>query len=252
MSDCQALSVLLSVFQEKPGKNHQNGLWVWFIDQRMNPPSGEAARIGPALKEARLARNMSQRDLATLAGVSHGYISLVEKEHIRRPSEHKLSLLLDALGFETVESVLQAYPLPSNPEPTAVERSYIDNNVSGRLAELRPREAALLPIYRWGAGGDPRDDEHSPNPDRYEYSPLGRETLIGPRGFGVAVRGESMADRNLHDGDVAWINPDRPYHHGALVLVGDGDGLAIVAYDSDVSRAVIGPVVWITRGFPPA
>jgi SOS-response transcriptional repressor LexA/transcriptional regulator with XRE-family HTH domain len=99
-------------------------------------------------------------------------------------------------------------------------------NVVGSLEQLRGVGARPLPIFRWGACGDPRDLDSPPDPDRLEYPPPGRETLIGPHGFGVVVKGDSMAGRGIFDGDVVWVNPERPYGVGKVVLalVSDVDG----------------------------
>jgi SOS-response transcriptional repressor LexA len=143
--------------------------------------------------------------------------------------------------------------------------------VLGSLEQLRGAGARPLPIFRWGACGDPRDQESPPDPDRLEYPPPGRETLIGPHGFGVVVKGDSMAGRGIFDGDVVWVNPERPYGVGKVVLalvsdVGDEPaGMVVKTYartevgDCLLSETtggrtpvvcrefkVIGPVVGIT------
>ena len=99
-------------------------------------------------------------------------------------------------------------------------------NVVGSLESLRGHAAQLLPVFRWGSCGDPRDRESPPDPDHLEYPPPGRESLIGPHGFGVMVKGDSMAARGIYDGDVVWVNPDRPYQIGKVVLalVSDASG----------------------------
>jgi SOS-response transcriptional repressor LexA len=145
------------------------------------------------------------------------------------------------------------------------------------VTPLEQRDAGVrrLPIYRWGSLGDPRDRESPPDPDRLDYPPLGRESLIGPNGFGVEVRGESMVARGLHDGYVVWVNPDRPYRLGGVVLAmvddGEDSGMVVKTFghtevgdcllsetESGKSTVVcrefriIGPVVWIQpAGFPP-
>jgi SOS-response transcriptional repressor LexA len=94
--------------------------------------------------------------------------------------------------------------------------------------------------------------------------------LIGSNGFGVVVKGESMAARGIHDGDVVWVNPERAYAVGKVVLalasdVGGEGGMVVKTYartevgDCLVSETengrsplvcrefkVIGPVVGIT------
>jgi SOS-response transcriptional repressor LexA len=144
-------------------------------------------------------------------------------------------------------------------------------NVAGALDQLRTAGARPLPIFRWGSCGDPRDRESPPDPDRLEFPPPGREMLIGPNGFGVVVKGESMAGRGIHEGDVVWVNPDRPYQLNKVVLalVSDASGesgMVVKTYGrSDVGECllsepepgvrstvvcqefhVIGPVVGIT------
>ena len=99
-------------------------------------------------------------------------------------------------------------------------------NVVGAVDQLRSATARPLPIFLWGSCGDPRDRESPPDPDHLEYPPPGRETLVGASGFGVVVKGESMAGRGIHEGDVVWVNPDRPYQIGKVVLalVSDSSG----------------------------
>ncbi len=51
---------------------------------------------GRAIRLARVARGMSQKDLAADAGVTNTYLSLIEKEH-RTPSLDKLEAIARAL-----------------------------------------------------------------------------------------------------------------------------------------------------------
>ena len=143
-------------------------------------------------------------------------------------------------------------------------------NVLGGLEQLRPAGARPLPVFRWGSCGDPRDRESPPDPDHLEYPPAGRDTLIGPSGFGVVVKGESMAGRGIGDGDIVWVNPERPYQLGKVVLalvsdVNGAAGMVVKTYaHTDVGECllsetasgrspvvcrefkIIGPVVGIT------
>lgn len=62
------------------------------------PPNSEAAeRLAAFLVERRKARNLSQESLAALLGVSHGYVSHVEKGRraISNDMEEKLCKVLD-------------------------------------------------------------------------------------------------------------------------------------------------------------
>ena len=90
-----------------------------------------------------------------------------------------------------------------------------------------------------------------------------RSELIGPRGFGVEVRGESLADHDIHDGDEAWVNPDLPVEDGHLVLVRMWDvdtEVGMMIQPSPIAPSALsghryeglGVVVWIQpAGFAP-
>ena len=100
--------------------------------------------------------------------------------------------------------------------------------------------------------------------------------MVGGRGFGVVVRGNSMNNWRIDDGNIVWINPDQPIRYGVPVLArivnGDGDqGMVVKVYTrigdrdclmSDNSEygttpvvcdefKVIGPVVWVEEGHAP-
>jgi hypothetical protein len=114
-------------------------------------------------------------------------------------------------------------------------------------------------------------------PDLLKRPPADREHLIGPNGFAVDIRGNSMVAANLHDGDVCWVNSDRPYRSGELVLalvanVEGDDGLVVKTYVRSEDGAgclqseplegpsiltcrefsIVGPVVAIQRWLKPA
>jgi SOS-response transcriptional repressor LexA/transcriptional regulator with XRE-family HTH domain len=155
-------------------------------------------------------------------------------------------------------------------EPRSGSALVVAANVLGSLDQLRQPGAQPLPVFRWGSCGDPRDRESPPDPDHLEFPPPGRETLIGPNGFGVMVKGDSMAGRGIDDGDVVWVNPDRAYQIGKVVLalvsdVGGDAGMVVKTYartevgeclvsETAAGRSpvvcrefkIIGPVVGIT------
>jgi len=149
--------------------------------------------------------------------------------------------------------------------------------VEGRLEDLRSSEATLLPVYRWGACGDPLNVESAPDPEALEYAPIGKELLVGRRGFGVRVMGKSMINRRIDDGDTVWINPDKPCRIGRPVLARVWDleeretGMAIKVLKNSQEGTLwgdgedeegrnpvlcsrfqlIGPVVWVSpKGYP--
>ncbi|MBV9546258.1 MAG: hypothetical protein JOY61_17955, partial [Chloroflexi bacterium] len=134
------------------------------------------------------------------------------------------SIATRSIATRPPETRAQSTPLRADgapPRPNAA-------NVLGAIDQVRAPSARPLPVFRWGSCGDPRDRESPPDPDRLEFPPPGREMLIGPNGFGVVVKGESMAGRGIHEGDVVWVNPDRPRQLGKVVLalVSDENGAA--------------------------
>jgi transcriptional regulator with XRE-family HTH domain/SOS-response transcriptional repressor LexA len=282
-----------------------------------DPATLDPHALGQRIATLRHANGWSQRRLAEAAGVSHGYIALLELGRLPSPGKFRLDAVARALNVRTSDALLAASPIRSETvsidpdsgdlavrellapldkgsepasqardvradgrsrdqdygspeplvpeslsrEPLALEASPDDGsartsptppaqawrsaesplprptselsvaqggNVLGSVEQLRSVGARPLPVFRWGACGDPRDQLSPPDPDRLEYPPPGRETLIGSSGFGVVVKGDSMAGRGIHDGDVVWVNPERAYGLGKVVLalVSDVDGEA--------------------------
>ena len=215
----------------------------------------DASRLGRRIATLRRASGWSQRRLAEAAGVSHGYIALLELGRLPSPGKFRLDAVARALNLRTADALLApALPYAEPPPGGLAPFRYAadearsrtsrpaDNarpptnapagsarplaNVVGSLDQLRSPTAHLLPVFRWGSCGDPRDRESPPDPDHLEYPPPGRESLIGPHGFGVMVKGDSMAARGIYDGDVVWVNPERAYQLGKVVLalVSDASG----------------------------
>src|SRR5438132_9123575 len=222
--------------------------------------------LGQRIATLRRASGWSQRRLAEAAGVSHGYIALLELGRLPSPGKFRLDAVARALNLRTSDALLATVAAAVIKRPEPIETV----NVLGGLEQLRPAGARPLPVFRWGSCGDPRDRESPPDPDHLEYPPAGRDTLIGPSGFGVVVKGESMAGRGIGDGDIVWVNPERAYQIGKVVLALVSDvtgeaGMVVKTYaHTDVGECllsetasgrshvvcrefkIIGPVVGIT------
>lgn len=228
--------------------------------------------FGERLKELRDSRRLTQDVLASQVGVSRQTISNWETG-TSAPNAVDLPLLAQALGV-TVARLYGDEPATIRPAGIGSE-DRLGLNVVGRTDELRTPGVQPLPVYRWGSLGDPRDRESAPYPDRMDYPPLGRERLVGPNGFGVDVKGDSMEGRGIRDGDTCWVNPDKPYRLGDVVLASvdaEGEsGMVVKTYaHTDVGDClmsdgasgkstviceqfrIIGPVVLVSpRPFPP-
>src|SRR6266545_699600 len=143
--------------------------------------------LGQRIASLRRAHGWSQRRLAEASGVSHGYIAQLELGRLPSPSKMRLDAVARALQLRTADGLLSA---AQHPEHVAEPAHLPTHNVVAPVEQLRPLDARLLPVFRWGSCGDPRDRESPPDPDHLEFPPPGRETLIGPNGFGVMVKGE--------------------------------------------------------------
>lgn len=245
----------------------------------------QAHQLGEKIRELRLARDLSQEQLGARSGVPAGTISRIESGVTTSPGYSTLGKIATALGFDTVDHMLGLRNTASDAEtrfklakPDELEPPA--NRFNAQLVDDTTRDPSVkrLPIYRWGAAGDPRRVESAPDPDRLDYPPLGRESLIGPRGFAVDVKGDSLSKRNIQDGDTVWCNPDAPLRVGRIVVArcwteneettgivvkvwSNRNGREVLHSDSEGKEGsfaadcarfeVIGPVVWVTRGFPP-
>ena len=65
----------------------------------MNIPEGEAMEIGKKLKELRIAKNLTQEELADRAELSKGFISQLERD-LTSPSIATLVDILQCLGTD--------------------------------------------------------------------------------------------------------------------------------------------------------
>lgn len=239
------------------------------------------------LREARERRGWSRHRLAVEAGVTTSTIWRMEKGDTE-PQALSKTKVLRALGFSDEHTFLNQPTLVGLAVGRASTLGVLNAvgprwgsvmpNVEGRLDDLRGPEATLLPIYRWGACGDPLNVESAPDPEELDYPPLGKERLVGPRGFGLKVKGRSMINRRIDDGDICWVNPDKPCRVGRPVLArvwdvdGDETGMVIKVLKSNLEGVLwgdgegedgcnpvlcsryelIAPVVWVApRGYPP-
>lgn len=96
-------------------------------------------RFGDRLRELRIAKNMSQRSLAGVVGVSHTYVSKVETGHLDFgdfPSEGLIRKLAEALSADEDELLLLAEKVPERIRRRIIERP----EVFRKLAALNDRE----------------------------------------------------------------------------------------------------------------
>src|SRR5215467_15206513 len=114
----------------------------------LTPSPSEAHRLGRTIAGLRRANGWSQRRLAEAAGVSHGYIALLELGRLPSPGKFRLDAVARALNLRTADALLApALPLPEllprgveNPRQAVDSAQPVTNlvgNVVGSLEHLR-------------------------------------------------------------------------------------------------------------------
>lgn len=152
-------------------------------------------------------QGLTQRELAERVGISESHVS-------------KMLSLRRGVSLERLRDFARVLGV------TAGQIMLGGESYRPELLEEPPRRAPQaistepLPVYRYAAAGDPidPDPEGRPTPVTFATPPLDKLALVGPRGFGVLVRGTSMTKRNIRPGDVVWVNPDmRPLRDWPVV-----------------------------------
>lgn len=118
-------------------------------------PADPGFNVGGRLRQLRLARGLSQRELARRAGVTNSTVSLIEQNSVS-PSVSSLKKLLDALPVSI--STFFAGEEPSAPQAfyRAEELTEIgDGRLSFRLVAARQAERSMSIIHeRYPPGAD--------------------------------------------------------------------------------------------------
>lgn len=237
----------------------------------MNSPN---LHLGLRLYALRKQAKLSQQEVADRAGLNVAAVSRLERgvnKATRFATYQKLASVFGVPVEYLTDPVDDTVRLTQPAEASSPRTGRYSGGIHSAPADAirRAGGATLLPVYRWGSAGDPRDNESSPYPDHEEFPPPGRESLVGPRGFGVMVKGDSMIMHGLNDGDTVWVNPDRTARGGDIVVARvwwpDGsEGMVVKMLSVSQDRLifppneepsdfrVIGPVVVAARYFQPA
>lgn len=92
-------------------------------------------RFGEKIKDLRKAKNLGQRALAKMIGVSHTYVSKIENEKLDfgdYPSEELIRKIADALDADVDELLMLAKKIPEQIKTRVLERP----EVFRKIAEL--------------------------------------------------------------------------------------------------------------------
>lgn len=167
--------------------------------------------LGEYIKQYRERKQLSQRQFAEKAGVSNGYIAMIERNtnpgtgNPLTPSLPKLRLIASAMGMTVHELCLSI-------DDTAVDLGLSSSLPTGALSITTQRIPLLGTIH---AGEPTFADE-----DFESYVEVGANIRCD---FALRVVGDSMINARIMDGDIVFIRQQDTVNDGeiAAVLIDD-------------------------------
>jgi SOS-response transcriptional repressor LexA len=197
------------------------------------------ARIGQLVRNLRLRRGLSQFDLASASGINNSYLSRIENGE-RRPSPKILKKFAELLQYPYDELIVASGILSEDfvrsvPMP-AQRTSGLDPTTEALrqlIATIQPNSVQAAGMPRGTRRGVPVFDtvpagllKEANVVEAYadlEQLVLTEEELaFDPRAFAMVIKGDSMKDAGILDGDVIIVSP------GSNVVSGD---IAVVQVD---------------------
>ncbi len=159
-------------------------------------------KIGEIIKEKRLKKDLSYRELANLIGVSHGTIRNIE-EGKTNPSLDVLYKICRGLLIDMEELLRETGYLPQNIVPMK------------RVGRVKK-----IPVISWVMAGKWHEvcDSFSENDvDDWIETDLKGENL-----FALRVKGDSM-EPEFHDGEIIIVNPNLEARPGDFIVIRNED-----------------------------
>lgn len=159
-------------------------------------------KVGKYIKDSRQQKDLSQRDLADLTGISFSYVSALERgKHI--PSRDKLIKLAEVLNLDQDKLfTLAGY---------ATGTIYTNNNVDS----LPVNEVLKLPVIGSVKAG--------PNGLAFEeyigYESVDQDDISGGNYFYLKVKGDSMINDGILPGDYVLVREQNDIDYGELAIV---------------------------------
>ena len=111
-------------------------------------------QFGPTVKQLRLEKGLSQKDLAKAVGIDFGYLSNIERSKVKPPSGDVVLRIAKELGVDKDELLVLARRVPSDIEPIITQGPYVPrvlrrakglsqqdwNKISDFIQELKSKE----------------------------------------------------------------------------------------------------------------
>lgn len=192
--------------------------------------------IGILIRNLRISKGMSQYDLAKAIGVNNSYLSRIENGE-RRPSTKIMKKLSEVLDFPYDELVVASGLLtPEFREKTSLG---IESAVAKDIKEIKSTLTRLIgthlppplapgqtitrraiPVFdKVPAGLFDEANVVSVYDDVQKIILAEDELNYDPRAFALVVKGDSMVDAGILDGDVLVVSPSSKVENGDIAVV---------------------------------
>lgn len=190
-------------------------------------------KLGELIKKYRKDRKLTLRDFASLCGMSHSYISMLEEGRNSKTGEPITPTL------STLKKISKALGLTSNELMTIIDDMPViinnDNNFDySTIPELRPVKVLRFPMMRSIACDHPTFEE-----DKYEAYVDDNANINAD--FCMTAQGDSMINARVHDGDIVFIHSQNMMENGeiAAVLIENKISLKRVYYYPDQNKIIL-------------
>lgn len=225
--------------------------------QRLEPPTEKPYKeIGRLIRDLRISAGMTQFDLADAVGVNNSYLSRIENGE-RRPSTKVMRKMSETLNYPYDELVVASGLLSAEFR----EKKALGNTDVTVLKDIHDIKAVLA---RFLSSSDWRSSM-SPSAERYtrrgvpvfDTIPAGYfddanvvevhddieqlvltedELAYDPKAFALIVKGDSMVEAGILDGDLIIVSPNTRVVDGDIAVVqlnGRETTVKIVFFEDD-------------------
>ena len=212
------------------------------------------AELGTLLRNLRLRRGLSQVDVATGVGINNSYLSRLENGE-RRPSPKILRRFAEILNHPYEELVVASGILSpefvrSTPGGLGLPPTNWGDPLQQQIYQMQRQEmtnAAMqrrgIPIFDTVPAGLLKDANVVAAHDDVPRLVLTEEELsYDPSAFALVVKGDSMVEAGILDGDVVVVSPKTPVGNGEIGVVQiDRTGISVKRVIRDGSMVVLQP-----------